>query len=71
MSSGQTAIVVTVDHMMLRDNTKRDSATLSRGIYGADHMGDEIKKLINYGNGRKLTFFSNLVLVADTVELLP
>ena len=57
--------------MMLRDNTKRDSATLSRGIYGADHMGDEIKKLVNYGGGRKLTYFSGLVLKADTVDLLP
>ena len=62
---------MTVDHMMLRDNTKRDSATLSRGIYGADHMGDEIKKLVNYGGGRKLTYFSGLVLKADTVDLLP
>jgi hypothetical protein len=67
-TSGQTFIIVTVDHLLLRDNTKRDSATLTKGVYGSDQMGDELKTLVNKGGGRKVSFFSNLVLVADTVR---
>lgn len=69
-TSGTTVIIVTVDHMTLRDNTKRDSAILTKGTYGSDHMTDELKKLINKGGGRRLTFFNNFVLVADTVILI-
>ena len=60
---------MTVDHVELRDKTKMDSATLTKGALGSDHMGDELMKLINTGGGRRVAHFSNLVLRADVVEL--
>ncbi|KAI0234506.1 hypothetical protein LSAT2_015217 [Lamellibrachia satsuma] len=68
-TGGQTVIVVTVDHVELRDKTKKDSASLTKGALGSDHMADELMKLINKGGGRRVAHFSNLVLTADVVEL--
>lgn len=68
-TGGQTVIVVTVDHVELRDKTKKDSASLTKGALGSDHMADELMKLINKGGGRRVAHFSNLVLTADAVEL--